>query len=458
MEALHSAFENAMLQLAKSIQDSEELATYVEEEDEITYKALQEAYEPSIAAIYDQVASEYPLQLLSLEKLLLNQDFEGLFLPKILGYSVLRPHKNNNFKYAVPQNHFKDILLNICNSPNFEQIRKRIGQTTQIGFALSSDIWITSLIDSLENKKIKQFLLGQKIDVLRDEVKRAEAFEKYKKQFTNVNYHTTDFPDTEIQLVNNYPSLKEFLLFRSTGALDNDSMMPHVGKLISNPALKGAEYMDLMIIIGLKYQLTDQMAADYSAKMKSLLVNDKDIALFFDLYDETLLQLKVSNEDELRITKLLSGIEATEMKSYFKTTTILHTAGFVSPDTIDAIRLFYEGHKGLSKENECIRTMVLQYVAHVFDHLDETQYLEYFELHRNINYYIEIFANEKFNQDVKEISLRYANRCFEYYSDKRSKDYQDIKKFVTSTYIELGFFTDKQMKEMFKTKRKVADK
>ena len=40
------------------------------------------------------------------------------------------------------------------------------------------------------------------------------------------------------------------------------------------------------------------------------------------------------------------------------------------------------------------------------------------------------------------------------YTDKRARDYQDIKKFVTSTFIELGLKNEKDLNEMFKTKKK----
>jgi hypothetical protein len=40
------------------------------------------------------------------------------------------------------------------------------------------------------------------------------------------------------------------------------------------------------------------------------------------------------------------------------------------------------------------------------------------------------------------------------YIDKRGRDYQDIKKFVTSTFLDLGLKTEKDLAEMFKTKKK----
>ena len=94
---------------------------------------------------YELVADKNPMQIVALEKALLDESFEGVFLPKILGFSVLRPEIDNQYKYKRPQERFKEILLTICNSANFESIKQRIGQTVQIGFALSSSIWLTTV-------------------------------------------------------------------------------------------------------------------------------------------------------------------------------------------------------------------------------------------------------------------------------------------------------------------------
>jgi hypothetical protein len=124
MELLHQNYKDALDQLADAIQESEILAAYLEEEDEVLYKNLQDEFEPAIHSVYEVVANDSPLQLEQLEKELLDPKFEGLYLPKILGYAVLRGHIDHTFKYAVPQNHFKDILLAICHSPILSKSKK----------------------------------------------------------------------------------------------------------------------------------------------------------------------------------------------------------------------------------------------------------------------------------------------------------------------------------------------
>jgi hypothetical protein len=48
----------------------------------------------------------------------------------------------------------------------------------------------------------------------------------------------------------------------------------------------------------------------------------------------------------------------------------------------------------------------------------------------------------------------YVRKLLRFHTDKRGKDYQDIKKFVSATFIDLGFLNSKQSVELFKSKRK----
>lgn len=90
MEGLATNYKNHLEQLKGAIQESELLAQYLENETDDLYKQMIDAFEPHILELYELVAEKSPLQLVSLESELLDSGFEGLFLPRILGYSVLR--------------------------------------------------------------------------------------------------------------------------------------------------------------------------------------------------------------------------------------------------------------------------------------------------------------------------------------------------------------------------------
>ena len=111
MYELNAEYLTQLEELAVGIQDSPALAAYLNSEEEVDYNELKSNFEPSIAEIYQDVAQNSPLQLIALEQVLMDPVFEGLFLPKLLGYVVLRGNVNNDFKYIRPQEHFKDLIL-----------------------------------------------------------------------------------------------------------------------------------------------------------------------------------------------------------------------------------------------------------------------------------------------------------------------------------------------------------
>jgi hypothetical protein len=67
---------------------------------------------------------------------------------------------------------------------------------------------------------------------------------------------------------------------------------------------------------------------------------------------------------------------------------------------------------------------------------------------------MKIFGNQQFNQDIEKLSLTYIGKLLNLFLDKRAKDYQDVKRFVSTQFVEFNFLTDKEVVELFKTRRK----
>ena len=84
MEKLDQKYKVELDSIGGAIQSSNLLSTYLDDEEEDSYQALREEFEPQIEAVYVKVASENPLQLISFEQDLLDPSFEGLYLSKIL--------------------------------------------------------------------------------------------------------------------------------------------------------------------------------------------------------------------------------------------------------------------------------------------------------------------------------------------------------------------------------------
>jgi len=110
MEAVSKKYKDKLAEIKMAVSGSELLNVYLDTEEETDYKALLEAFEPAIADLHKEVINKDPMQILDFEKHLLNDEFEGLFLPRILGYSVLRGEIDNAFKFRFSQDHFRDIF------------------------------------------------------------------------------------------------------------------------------------------------------------------------------------------------------------------------------------------------------------------------------------------------------------------------------------------------------------
>lgn len=458
MESLDPKFQKAIDDIAKRIQESDSLAAYLDTEEYDEYKTLIEEFEAEIQELYLSVAGDYPLQILELEKALLIDELEGLYIPKIVGYSVLRGEANDNMKYRKPQDHFKHVLLAAVNSSNFEMIKLRVGQSIQMGFGLSSDIWITNLIESVKNTRVKYFLQSQKLPKYRDINERKLGVVKYKKQFESLNYYTVEFPSDAMELKGNYYELRSFLLERGKNDYNNESLSGYLNDFITNDALKGEEeYLKIILIIGLFFDLDETGKKGFADAFTYMKKNNPELSVeYFEVLDEmfTSDEIKITPDADKRLANLIDGKADTEINLYYTLMNTVHGKGFVHEEAIDAVQTYYSQHEGLSLNNKCLRAGLLNYFTQIMENLPPESYQDYFEINKTFVQYINIFGNQKFNQAVKDLSLRYVKRLLKRFVDKRGRDYQDIKKFVKATFSDLGFMKEKELVELFKTKRK----
>ncbi len=445
--------------LAGEIQESEDLAKYLESEEEEDFNRLKEAFEPQIGLLYNRVAAENPLQIIPFELVLLDPAFEGLFLPKILGYSVLRGELNAQYQYVRPQEHFKEVLLAICNSTNFEILKQRIGQSIQVGFALSSDIWITNLINSIPNKRIRYFLQSQVLEKYRRLPERIAGYQRYSNQFRNDNFQTAEFPETASELTVLFSSLKHFLLYRAKIKGDNASLVAPIASFVENPEFQGTkEHLQIMMIYAMYFEKGSEERKALAAIFQKVRLSMPN---FTAVFLEFLMELhhlpdpmELGPDHDNRMSDLVDKSHPDELSAYYKLTDTIHHQGYNQPEVQEAVKVFYNQHEGLSSINECLRLTIRHYFEQFILHLEENAYPDFFEISKLFPIYMGIFVNQQFNQDLKELSMGYLQRLLAFYTDKRGKDYQDIKRFVSSAFLEFGFLKEKELVEIFKTRRK----
>ncbi|MDX2133470.1 MAG: hypothetical protein SFV52_01710 [Saprospiraceae bacterium] len=457
LEPLSENYYDRLNDLAATIQESPLLAQYLEEEDDELYNEFRGVFEPQMAALHNQVAAEAPLQLAALERYMLDPAFEGLYLPRILGFAVLRGEVNDQFRYLRPNDHFKEVLLAIANSVHFEQIKKRIGQTIQVGFALSSDIWITNLLAQVENKKVRNFFQQQKNDRFRDHREREQLYDRYARQFRNELYYSAEFPQTLGEMKANFSALRLFLLKRFAVGGENSSLKDKIVAFLDNPDFHGTpEYLEMLSIYGLFMERTaDEQKAfstHFERERRTYPGFDKQFLRFLAELQGS--EVHIGSREDERMSRSIDKAYKDKLSEFYRIADKVHSLGYVHPDTIEAVQDFYNSHEGLSVESECLRHLILQYFDRLINGLSEEEYADYFELNKIFGLYMKIFNNQQFNQAVEKQSMNYVRKLLLKYTDKRGKDYQDIKRFVSTTFVDFGFLTDKEVVDIFKTRRK----
>ena len=457
MEQLDQAYIDHLEQIKKAVLASDQLKAYLETEEGDEYLALRRAFEPYLHELYQKVADDKPMQLIDLEERFLDESLEGLYLPRVLGYTILRGAFNENYKYIRPQEQFKKILTSITNSSNFDVINQRIGQSVQIGFALSSDIWITNFINSLPSKRVRDFLVDQKLAKYRDLPARRYGYEKYKKQFVEFNYHTAEFPSQLSELRVYYPELKNFLVQRVLLDKPITNLEPYVEQLAAQKDMWDKwEFIYLIGLLSNYFSFGTRATTEINNAINHSRANNPAFTItYFEFLKELLLSdIPVDSNCNDRISGRLDKSIKDDFTKYYDLMDVLHVKGWIHEDSIVAVREFYDQHEGLSTINECLRLTIYKFYSKIVRNLDEADYGQVIELFKTMTAYINIFNNQHFNQATKKRTLWFVKKFTKIFTDKRGKEYQEVKKFISSTFQELNLMKAKEVTEFFKTKRK----
>jgi len=461
MEALDAKYIQELDAIAELIQQSEELTQYLDDEEESSYRELTLKFEPQMEALYQAVADQHPMQIIDLENRMLDDSLEALYTPRLLGFTILRAVVDDNYKFIEPQPQFKKVLLYICQSANFDIIKNRIGQGVQLGFALSSDIWVTNIVDAIQLKRVRTFLEQQRQrEYLQIEPRRA-LYANYSRQFSNLNFYTAQFPGNATELQLYYPQLKKFIVERILRNTDNSSLESYIVDFVRNDDLPGS--LEYIYLFGLFINYLDLGEEAKKILKKRLNIEREDVEGFNKNYFEFLRELlgsrlPVTADCDHRVSSILDKSIEDDLSMYYNMTDIIHSNGYDNEETQKTVREFFYAHEGLSTINECLRLVILKYFKSVVESFEPQDFREFMDTFPIFISYINIFQNEKFSQAVKHFTLTYARSFTKVYTDKRGRDYQDFKKFIMRMFTDLNWMTEKELKEFFKTKRKKRKK
>lgn len=471
MEKLDQKYQIEIDTLRGVIQASDLLAAHLEAEEESTYQALREMFEPEIEALYEKVAEQHPLQLTTLEDSLLHPEFEGLYLIRILGFSVLRGEIDEEYRFKRPQDHFKRVLLALAESSNFDFLKGKVGQTVQIGFALSSEIWVSNLINAVTNRTVKHFLESMMLDKYKSAAARKQAFESYQRQFAAHNYHCAEFPRTVGELKSLFSALEKFIQYRIRSGHNNSSLLPSLREFFANEAFQQEEeYLRLLILFSRYFP-----HADHLDWLKPLFNEARTrVPEFSNAYFHYLLELEakglaLDRDSDMNVHQLLDPGIQDDLLRYSNLILVIHQKGYIHEEAIEATRTFHDGHDGLSDINECLRHTIYQHFDRLIRHLPEEDYKTFTgsdqrksedeawhddSIARYMRLYMDIFANQEFTIRLRDLSMAFVHRCLSRFTDKRGAPYQDIKHFVLEKFTAWGFLREKEAADMFKTARK----
>lgn len=462
MYPLNEAYQQHLEAIAAAIQTSPNLASYLEEEEDEFYEALKNEFEPQIEQAHQQLIDYSPLEIISFENYLLDERFEGLFLPRILGYAVLRGEITEHVYYARQNDHFGEILKSIAVNSNFDQLSARIGQSVQCGFALSSDIFLTGLIDGIKSKRVRQFLQAQRSDDARTAQGRLRVYKRYARQFKNRNYHYAAFPVTQQELTSLTNSLNNFLLFRVGSGLNNDAVLPTLHAMVTNPEFAGRkEILRPITVYGAYFTPTEEQHSEFvtalnrERRAKPGATANEILTFVLELKQSQSIPFGPAHEQRLG-TIFDRGIDD-DLTAYFNLADKIHADGYVNPAVHEAIAEEQPKHPGLSPFNDNVRATVYGYFKQLATGLgtEEKDYTQWFGITgKQFPAYIKIFGNESFTQDLRGLAQKYTKELTKVHTNKRGKDYRDIKKTTVRTWQDYGFMTEKQLKEFFKTPRK----
>ncbi|MEK7254175.1 MAG: hypothetical protein AAB316_05480, partial [Bacteroidota bacterium] len=316
----------------------------------------------------------------------------------------------------------------------------------------------TNLLALIENKRIRYFLQSQKLDKYRSPDGRAQGLKIFKKQFQNFIYMTADFPLSFGELKVMSSELKEFLIYRIEHKLDNSSLLPFMKAFVENPDFQGHdEHLQIMGLYANFFDLNEEDGAHLSHHFNLTRQKHADfiqqwLAFILEMHESTRVDLDAYADS--RVYNVLDHSMKDDLTAYYDLMATIHSVGYMNEEAMEAVKVFYNNHEGRSLINECVRMTIYHYFARLLNNLEAGDYHELFNLAKVYTVYIHIFGNQRFNQDVKALSMRFVNKALKIFTDKRGRDYQDIKKFVSNTFQDLDFLKEKDVVEMFKTRRK----
>ena len=246
-------------------------------------------------------------------------------------------------------------------------------------------------------------------------------------------------------------------MYRIGQRLNNESLLPFIVAAVKNETLHGTtEHIQLMCLVMNFYTLSPEDTEAVTVIFNKLRVEIPECsAKYLDfINDMQEARFDIDGKAEMKASTMIDREVKDDVSEYYRIADIIHSQSYINEDVMQVVKQFYDNHEGLSTVNESIRRLVYAYLHRFITKLKTYEYTQYFEISKTFSAYMSIFDNEHFNQNLRDISLVYMAKCLHVFQDKRAKEYQDVKRFVASHFENWHFMKEKEVVEMFKTRRK----
>ena len=228
--------------------------------------------------------------------------------------------------------------------------------------------------------------------------------------------------------------MEAFILYRMGMEDDNDSLVGPLDEMIANKELHGTKgHFLLSALYGAFMEIPDAsrtaLTGHFNAARKVLPESDEVLLDYLlDLHSRK--DVTLTPEADLRLAAIVDTKIKDQLSAYFPIIETIHNDGYTLSKTQETIKEVYYNHEGLSDFNEGIRRTIFQYFRTFIRNLETSDYNDFFEITKLYSVYMSLFGNQQFNQDLKVLSMTYVKKLLKVYTDKRGKDYQNIKIFV----------------------------
>ncbi len=437
------------------LQDSEEYQTYLDEEDEESYNTLRAKIEPYLNALYLEVSKNQPMQILTLEEAMMDHQLEGLYLDKLMSYSILRAKLTPDTRFDRSQDILEKMILFMTESSSFDLIENSMRLPVRMTFALSSNIWSNKVIEQISSKRAKEYLRRQLKEAKRDDHARVVQYKGLKKRYAEVPYQTAEVPAVEnLNWKVEYDDFRRFLVRRVEADVDNSTLVPSIYEFLNNEKLKGAdEQIELFILYSHFFELEDE---DFE-NMEKILAEFQDKGedfqnRYFELLSKLIDEVDLDIEKTAIVSDLINKEKDDFLSNFYTLVASYSNRDHIDVELAEEIERYSHKYRELSPPIACFKKLLLYFIDQ-----DIAKYLneDYTQLFENVYIYdklAESFLEKSYREEIGSVLDAHLNTLMFYFKAKTA-EFKAIKKLVSGTPVEFGFITMKEVRARYRAHR-----